>query len=130
VALAATLGPLLVQLTVPVTVLPALALAGKPLTAAAMSACGTTGKALVSLLLLVLGSAVLVPAVVVRLKGPLAGAMKVLVQVIAAPTAKGLGAGLGVQLWVAPGGKPLRAQVGAAAGLGPALVHVPETVTD
>jgi hypothetical protein len=38
VALAATLGPLLVQVTVPLAVLPAAGLAGKPATAAAMSA--------------------------------------------------------------------------------------------
>jgi hypothetical protein len=110
-------------------VLPALALAGNPVTVAAMSACGTTGSGLVSVLLPLLGSAVLVPAVVVMLKGPLAGVVKVLVQVILLPTARGLGTGLGVQLWVAPAGNPLRAQVGAVAGLTPLLVQLPLTVT-
>jgi hypothetical protein len=112
-----------------VTVLPALAVAGKPVTAAAMSACGTTGKGLVSVLLPLLGSAVVVPAVVVMLRGPLAGVVKVEVQVMLLPSAKGLGTGLGIQVWVAPAGKPLRAQVGAAAALGPLFVQLPLTVT-
>jgi hypothetical protein len=120
---------LLVQVTVPVTVLPALTLAGKPVTVATMSACGTTGIDLVSVLLLLTGSAVVVPAVVVMLKGPLAGAVKVDVQLMLLPSARGLGTGLGVQVWVAPAGKPLRAQVGAAAALGPLLLQVPLTVT-
>jgi hypothetical protein len=128
-ALAAVLGPLLVQVTVPVTVLPALALAGKPLTAAAMSACGVIGSDLVSVLLLLFGSAVVLPAVVVMFSGPLAGAVNVLVQVMLAPTASGSGTGFGVQLCVAPAGRPVNTQVGAAAALGPALVQVPLTVT-
>jgi hypothetical protein len=128
-ALLARLGPLFVQVTVPVTVLPAGALAGNPLTVATMSACSTMDKGLVSALLLLLGSAVVLPAVVVMLSGPLAGVVKVEVQVMLLPTAKALGSGLGVQLCVAPTGKPLKAQLGAAAGLGPLLVHVPLTVT-
>jgi hypothetical protein len=129
VALAATLGPLLVQVSVPVTVLPALALAGKPLVDAAMSACGVTVTGFVSVLLPVLGSAVVLPAVVVMLRDPLAGAVNVLLQVMTPPNAKLAGSGEGVQVCVAPGGKPLKAQLGDAAALGPALVHVPLTVT-
>jgi hypothetical protein len=75
------------------------------------------------------GSAVLEPAVVMMLSVPLAGAANVDVQVMLLPTASGSGAGLGVQVCVAPVGKPLRVQVGAAAGLGPLLVHTPLTVT-
>lgn len=45
------------------------------------------------------------------------------------PTAKGLGAGLGVQFTVAPDGNPVTAQFAAAATLGPALVHVIVPVT-
>jgi hypothetical protein len=128
-ALAAALGPLLVQVTVPVTVEPAGGLAGKPLMAACMSAWGTMGRVLVWALLALSGSAVLVPAVVVMLKGPLAGAVKVLVQVMLEVMSKGLGKTAGMQVWVAPLGRPLRAQVGVAALLGPALVQVPLTVT-
>lgn len=124
---------MLVQVTVPVAVVPAAGLAGKPATVACMSACGVTDKGLVSVLLLTIGSAVDVPAVVVMFKLPpapkLAGAVKVLAHVMLPPTGRGFGAGLGVQLCVAPGGKPLNAHVGAAAGLGPALVQVPLTVT-
>jgi hypothetical protein len=75
------------------------------------------------------GSVVLEPAVVVILSEPLAGAVKVLVHVIAALKAKGLGTGAGVQDCVAPAGKPLKAQLAAAALLGPKLVHTPLTVT-
>ena len=52
-----------------------------------------------------------------------------LVQVTDPPNASGFGIGLGRQDWVAPGGNPLKLQVGAAAALGPLLVQVPETVT-
>jgi hypothetical protein len=132
-ALGAGLGPLLVQVTVPLAVVPAAGVAGKPLAVACMSASGATLRGSVSTLLLITGSAVEVPAVVVMFKLPpaprLAGAGKVLVQVMLPPTGNGLGAGAGVQLCVAPVGKPLKAQVGAAAGLGPALVQVPLTVT-
>jgi hypothetical protein len=128
-ALAAALGPLLVQVTVPVTVEPAGGLAGKPLMRACMSAWGTMGRVLVLTLLVLSVSAVLVPAVVVMFKGPVAGAMKVLEQVTLSVVRKGLGKTAGTQVWVAPGGKPLRAQVGAAALLGPLLVQVPLTVT-
>jgi hypothetical protein len=129
VGLAAGLGPALVQITLPVRVSPALAVVGKPLLAACMSARGLTVSGSVSALLPATGSVVLVPAVVVMFKVPLAGALKVLVQLMLPPTGKGLGAGLGVQVCVAPVGKPLKAQVGAAAGLGPAFVQVPLTVT-
>jgi hypothetical protein len=129
VALAALLGPLLVQVTVPFTVLPALAVAGKPATKDCISACGVIAKGLVSMLLAGVGSVVLEPAVVVMLSAPLAGAVKVLVHVIKALKAKGLGTGAGVQDCVAPTGKPLKAQLAAAALLGPKLVHTPLTVT-
>lgn len=126
---AAGLGPAFVHNTVPVMVLPAAAVAGKPLVLACKSARGLITSGSVSALLAGTGSVVLVPAVVVIDKVPLAGAVKVLEQVMLPPEASGLGAGLGVQVCVAPGGKPLKAQVGAAAALGPALVQVPLTVT-
>jgi hypothetical protein len=131
VGLAAGLGPLFLQVSVPLTIEPAGAVAGKPATRACMSAWGVTGKDLVSTLFSKsgMGSGVVEPAVVVMLKGPLAGDTKVLVQVMALPRGKLAGMGLGVQLCVAPAGKPLKAQVGAAAALGPALVHTPLTVT-
>lgn len=129
VGLAAALGPLFVHVTVPVTVLPAGAVNGKPVTVACMSACGTIVIGALLTLLPVFGSVVLLPAVVVMLSGPLAGAVNVLVHVIVAPTANGFGAGFGVQVCVAPAGKPLNAHVGALATLGPAFVHVPLTVT-
>jgi hypothetical protein len=129
VPLAATLGPLLVQVTVPVAVLPAAGFAGKPLTAAAMSACGVIATGSLSLLFDVFGSAVLVPALALMFSAPNVGALKVLVHVIDEPAASGFGAGLGVQLCVAPGGKPLKAHVGLAAALGPVLVQTPLTVT-
>jgi hypothetical protein len=130
VAFTAGLGPLFLQVRVPLTVEPAGALAGKPATTACISACGTMGKDCVLTLLSRsgMGSAVVEPAVVVMLKGPVAGAMKVLVQVMALPRGK-LGMALGVHDWVAPAGRPLKEQVGAAAALGPALVQVPLTVT-
>ncbi len=130
VALVATLGPSLVQVTVPVTADPALGLAGNPVTVARMSAWGTISIGFASMLLLIAGSAVVEPAVVVMFNGPLAGARNVLLQTIVAPTTSGLGATLGTQLCVAPAGSPLKTHVGAAAGLGPRLVHVPDTVTD
>jgi hypothetical protein len=86
-------------------------------------------RGLASTLLSGKGSAVLLPAVVVMFSEPLTGAVKVAVQVMSAPKASGLGTGLGTQLCVAPAGKPVKAQVGAAAPLGPALVHTPLTVT-
>jgi hypothetical protein len=72
---AAGLGPLLVQVTVPVAVLPAIGLLGKPLTVAAMSACGTMVVVCCALLLAVLGSAVVLPAVPVTVTLPLTGAV-------------------------------------------------------
>lgn len=71
----------------------------------------------------------MLPAVVEILSGPLAGAIKVLVQVIVPLTVRGLGTGEGVQLWVAPAGRPLKLQVAKVATLGPALVQTPDTVT-
>lgn len=129
VALAAALGPLLVQVTVPVAVLPAAGLVGKPLTAAAMSACGVTAIGRAVTLLAVFGSDVVEPAVVLTFSAPLVGAVKLALQVILWPTGNGLGAGLGVQVCGVPGGRPESAQVGAAAGLGPLLVHTPLTFT-
>jgi hypothetical protein len=129
VALLAMLGPLLVHVTVPVTVLPAFAVAGNPLTAAAISACGVTLTGSGSTLFAGTGSAVLLPAVVTILSDPVAGAVKVDVHVILLPTGNGFGAGFGVQVCVAPAGSPLSTQVSAAAGLGPLFVHVPVAVT-
>jgi hypothetical protein len=131
VGLSAGLGPLLVQTTLPLTVEPAGALAGKPETTACMSACGVMGSGLVLTLFnrSGIGSAVVEPAVVVMLRVPVAGALKVLLQLIDWPTGRLAGMGLGRQLWVAPAGRPLNTQVGAAASLGPALVHTPLTVT-
>lgn len=129
-AFAAALGPRLVQVTVPVTVLPAGGLAGKPLTAACMSACGVTLIGAVLTLLLGFGSAVRLPAVVLILSVPLAGAVNVLVQLMVLPTANGSGTGFGVHVTVAPAGRPLIVQVAALAGLGPLLTQVPVTVTD
>ena len=129
VGVAARLGPLLVQVTVPLTVDPTGALAGNPDTIACISACGVTAMGLVSTLLLLTGSGVVEPAVVVMLSGPEAGALNVLVQVIDWPKGKLAGKGLGRHDCVVPAGKPLNAQVGDAAALGPALVQVPLTVT-
>jgi hypothetical protein len=129
VALAAGLGPLLAQVTVPVTKSPALAKLGKPDTAACISDCGVIASGSVSTLLLGFGSAVLDPVVVVMLRAPTAGALKVDVQVIDCPTPNGLGAGVGVQVCVAPEGSPLNTHVADAAALGPAFVHTPLTVT-
>ena len=74
VALVATLGPLLVQVTVPVTVLPAGALVGKALSAAAISACAVTAVLYGVVLLPGVGSAVVLAAVTVALTVPLTGA--------------------------------------------------------
>jgi hypothetical protein len=74
-ALAAGLGPLLVQVTVPVAVLPATGLLGKPLTAATISACGVMGVLWLAVLLAGVGSAVLLPAVPVTVTAPVAGAV-------------------------------------------------------
>ena len=124
----ASLGPPLVQVPVTVTDCPALTVAGATVIAAFMSARGVTVRVALLTLLAPLGSLVVVPAVVVMVSGPLAGALKVLVQVIELLTVSGLGAG--AQLCVAPLGKPLSAQVGVAASLGPLLMQVPVTVTD
>jgi hypothetical protein len=127
--LAAGLGPALVQVTVPLTVLPAGGLVGMPEMVATRSACGVMARLRLTLLLPGTGSGVLLPAVVAMVSVPEAGAVKVDVQVIDWPTGSGFGAGLGAQVCVAPTGRPASAQVGAAAALGPLLVQVPLTVT-
>lgn len=80
---AAGLGPLLVQVTVPVAVLPAGGLAGKPLTEATMSACGATGSVCCALLFGATGSGVVVVVVALIVTVPVAGAVKFTWQVIA-----------------------------------------------
>ncbi len=129
VASGAGLGPLLVQVTTPVTVDPAGAVAGNPDTKACISASGVTDRGCVSTLLLGAGSGVALPAVVVILSVPDAGAVNVPEHVTLFPTASGLGIGFGMQVCVAPDGNPLSTQLGAAAALGPALMQVPLTVT-
>lgn len=132
VAVCAALGPLLKQVTTPVTVLPAGGLVGNPAMPACISARGVIAMGCVATLLAGLVSCVLVPATAEILSGPVPGAAKVAVHVItpAAPTGCGSGAGLGVQVCGVPAGKPVSAQLGAAAVLGPLFVHVPVTVTD
>jgi hypothetical protein len=78
----AALGPLFVQVTVPLAVVPAGAVAGKPLIVADISDTGLTASGRVSALLAGNGSGVALPAVVVMLSGPLAGAGNVELQVI------------------------------------------------
>jgi hypothetical protein len=129
VAPAAGLGPLLVHVTVPVAVLPGAGAAGKPVNTACISACGTMVIGSVSTLLAGVGSVAVLPAVVTILSVPLAGAVNVLVHVIVALSAKGLGTGEGKQPTVAPAGKPVITHVGAGAAAGPAFVHTPVTVT-
>jgi hypothetical protein len=80
-------------------------------------------------LLASIGSAVALLAVVLIVSTPLAGATNDELHVTDAPTANGLGAGLGEHVCVAPGGNPDNAHVTAAAGLGPKFVQVPLTVT-
>jgi hypothetical protein len=128
VALVAMLGPWFTHVAVPVTVLPAGGKAANPASVTAISACGVTAKGWASLLLATTGSAVVLPAVVVILSGPLAGAVKLAVHVRLLPTAKGLGTGLGKQVVDVPAGSPLNTHVGAVARLGPAFKHVPVTV--
>ena len=84
----AGLGPALVQVTVPLTRLPAPALDGKPLSAACMSACGFTATGWLAWLLPGTGSAVPEPAVTSTVTEPLAGALKLLLQLRLAPTAR------------------------------------------
>ena len=77
------------------------------------------------------GSLVLLPAVIVGVTLPAAGAVYVAVQVMLLPAASGVAVGTGgVHVTVAPGGSPLMAHVAAAAGFGPlfAQVNVPFTV--
>ena len=129
VGAAAGLGPLLVQVTVPDTLAPAAAVAGNPVTVACISACGVTTRGLASTLFAGVGSSVELPAVVVMLRVPDAGAVNVLVQVMLPPNGSGSGIGLGLHDCVAPAGKPVSTHVGTAAPEGPALVQVPLTVT-
>jgi hypothetical protein len=129
VTVVAVLGPPLVQVTLPVTVEPASGLVGKPVTATAISATAVTPSGLVSTLFAVMSSCVRLRAVVLILSAPLTGATKVLVQVIVAFTASVVGSGSGVQLCCAPGGRPLKTQLGVSAMLGPKLVQTPLTVT-
>jgi hypothetical protein len=75
VGAAAALGPLLVHVTVPLAVLPAIGLLGNPLTVATMSACGTTVVVALAVLLAGVGSAVAEAAVPVTVTLPLAGAV-------------------------------------------------------
>lgn len=96
-----------------------------------MSACSAITMSLVSTLLAVTGSFVLLVAVVAICNVPVAGSAKVLVQVTVFDgdaASKGLGIGLGVQACTAFAGRPLSAQLAAAASLGPAFVQVPLTV--
>jgi hypothetical protein len=119
----------LLHVTVPVAVLPGPGAAGKPVSTACISACGTMVMGSVSTLFPGVGSSPELPAVVTILSVPLAGAVKVLLHVMVALSTKGLGAGAGKQLTVAPAGKPLITHVGAGAAAGPAFVHTPVTVT-
>ena len=128
-AAAAGLGPRFVQVAVPVTTVPAGALAGKPVTSACISACGVIAKGLLSTLFELLGSDVTDPAVVEMFNVPFAGAENVLVQVICDAIGKFAGKGLGLQDCVAPAGRPERVQVGVAATLGPKFEQTPVTVT-
>ena len=98
-----------------------------PLIVTPKSADCVIGVVPVCVLFDVLPSMVELAALVVILIALVTGVLKVLVQVIAPPTAK-VGTGLGVQLWVAPEGSPFNVQVGACAVLGPLLVHTPLTV--
>jgi hypothetical protein len=118
-----------VQVAVPVTTVPAGALAGNPVTSACISACGVITSGLLSTLFELLGSDVEEAAVVEMFNVPFAGAEKVLVQVICDAMAKFAGNGLGLQDCVAPGGSPESTQVGAMATLGPKLEQAPVTVT-
>jgi hypothetical protein len=97
-AVAALLGPAFRQVAVPVTVEPATGLVGKPLSVATKSASATIPKGRVSTLLAVTSSCVRLPAVVLMLSPPLAGAGKVLVQVIVSPMTNTAGSGSGEQL--------------------------------
>lgn len=129
VGASAVLGPALVHRADTVTSSPGNAVAG-----AVMVACMSDRVAMFTVFKSSLfegaGSAVVDPARVVTLRAPLTGAAKLLlVQVMVLPLVNGLGSGLGSQLWVTPAGNPTKAQVGAAASLGPALVQVPLTVT-
>jgi hypothetical protein len=128
-ALAAVLGPLFKHLTVPETVEPANGLAGKPCARADMSASATTPSALLSTLLAGAMSEVKLPAVVLILSPPLAGAGKVLVQVMLCPTDNTCGSGFGAHVCEAPAGSPLKTHVGLVASLPPKFVHTPLTVT-
>jgi hypothetical protein len=70
------------------------------------------------------GSAVVLPAVAVATTGPLPGATKLIVQLIALPTPRLATGGVGTQFTSAPPGNPLTAHVALAAALGPAFVQL------
>jgi hypothetical protein len=127
----AGLGPLLVQVTAPLTALPGSGLVGKAVIATAMSAWTATLIGVLAGLFVATGSGVLLAAVAEIVTEPLAGAVKLTAQLIDAPTASGLGAGAGVQFTVAPAGRPAvgTLQVGDAAGSGPLLVQATVPVT-
>jgi hypothetical protein len=128
VAFAATLGPLLKHVIVPVTVLPAGGLVGNPVIAACMSARGAIVIGALTTLLAGVGSAVFDVAVVEILSGPAPGAMNVDTHSMMPFSGNGSGTGLGVQVCTAPGGNPDNAQLAPTAPLGPAFVQVPLTV--
>jgi hypothetical protein len=128
VASAATLGPWLVHVSVPVALLPASGLASNPLKPTAISATGLMVMRLLSTLLLGLVSTVPLPAVVMMFRLPLAGAAKLALQLTLWFLASGSGTGLGVQLCTAPLGKPPSTQVGATAASGPKFKQTPSTV--
>jgi hypothetical protein len=82
-----------------------------------------------STLLTSIGSAVALLVVVLIVSTPFAGATNDELQITDAPAANGLGAALGEQVCVVPGGNPDNAHVTPTAGLGPKFVQVPLTVT-
>jgi len=86
----------------------------------------TTPRVSLSTLFAGTGSRVVLPAVVVIVRPPLAGRLKVALQLMREPGMKGETGAL--QLAVVPAGKPLMTQVGAAALSGPLFVHTPVTV--
>lgn len=90
VGVCAGLGPLLVQISCPLTVLPAVALLGKPVNTACISANGATAIAWVLVLLPRLGSAVIEAAIALIVRAPVAGVVKLKLQVMLAPKTEGL----------------------------------------
>jgi hypothetical protein len=128
-AASAGLGPLLVQVNVPVTIEPGTAVAGND-AVAVMSALAGTLTVLCAELFTAFGSVVVVPAVTVTLTAPDVGPVKLAVQAMELPRGSGEDVGTaGKQFTVAPLGNPLTEHVAASAALGPLLVHVNEPVT-